>query len=82
MEIFIKVCQVIVCFSLLVLVHEFGHFLFAKIFHARVDKFYLFFYFNCNLFIKIFIINFKFFSFYRAVFCKFFIINREAKKSE
>ncbi len=43
MEVFIKVCQVIVCFSLLVLVHEFGHFLFAKIFHARVDKFYLFF---------------------------------------
>lgn len=43
MEIFIKVVQVIACFSLLVLVHEFGHFLFAKLFHVRVDKFYLFF---------------------------------------
>lgn len=43
MEIFIKVLQVIACFSLLVLVHEFGHFLFAKLFGARVDKFYLFF---------------------------------------
>lgn len=35
--------QVIACFSLLVLIHEFGHFLFAKIFHTRVEKFYLFF---------------------------------------
>lgn len=43
MEIFIKVLQVITCFSLLVLVHEFGHFLFAKLFHTRVEKFYLFF---------------------------------------
>lgn len=43
MEIFIKILQVITCFSLLVLIHEFGHFLFAKIFGARVDKFYLFF---------------------------------------
>ena len=43
MEIFIKILQVIACFSLLVLVHEFGHFLFAKLFGARVDKFYLFF---------------------------------------
>lgn len=29
--------------SLLVLVHEFGHFLFAKLFGMKVDKFYLFF---------------------------------------
>ncbi|WP_417153395.1 RIP metalloprotease RseP [Rikenella microfusus] len=43
MEVFIKVLQVLTCFSLLVLVHEFGHFLFAKIFHTRVEKFYLFF---------------------------------------
>lgn len=43
MEIFIKVLQVITCFSLLVLVHEFGHFFFAKLFHTRVEKFYLFF---------------------------------------
>lgn len=43
MDILFKVLQVICCFSLLVLIHEFGHFLFAKIFHARVEKFYLFF---------------------------------------
>lgn len=29
--------------SLLVLVHEFGHFIFARIFKVRVEKFYLFF---------------------------------------
>ncbi len=43
MEVFIKILQVITCFSLLVLIHEFGHFLFAKIFRTRVEKFYLFF---------------------------------------
>lgn len=43
MEIFIKVVQFILCFSLLVLVHEFGHFFFAKLFKIRVEKFYLFF---------------------------------------
>ena len=29
--------------SLLIIVHEAGHFLFAKLFHIRVEKFYLFF---------------------------------------
>lgn len=43
MDILIKVLQVVLSFSMLVLIHEFGHFLFAKIFGARVDKFYLFF---------------------------------------
>ena len=44
MEVFvIKTIQVILSLSLLVLVHEFGHFLFAKLFKVRVDKFYLFF---------------------------------------
>lgn len=43
MDILIKVLQVVACFSLLVLIHEFGHFLFAKIFKTRVEKFYLFF---------------------------------------
>lgn len=38
-----KVLQVLASFSLLVLIHEFGHFLFAKLFKVRVDKFYLFF---------------------------------------
>lgn len=43
MEILIKIVQFILCFSLLVLVHEFGHFFFAKLFKIRVEKFYLFF---------------------------------------
>lgn len=43
MDIVIKVLQLILCLSLLVLVHELGHFLFAKLFKVRVNKFYLFF---------------------------------------
>ena len=39
----IKTLQVILALSILIIVHEFGHFLFAKIFGIRVDKFYLFF---------------------------------------
>ena len=35
--------QLIVTLSLLVFVHELGHFTFAKLFGARVEKFYLFF---------------------------------------
>ena len=30
-------------FALLVIIHEFGHFLFARIFGVRVEKFYIFF---------------------------------------
>ena len=43
MDILIKTLQVILALSILVLIHELGHFLFARIFHIRVDKFYLFF---------------------------------------
>ncbi len=44
MEIFfIRAQQLIMALSLLVLIHEFGHFLFARIFKVRVEKFYLFF---------------------------------------
>jgi len=43
MIVLIKIIQVIFALSILVLVHEFGHFLFAKLFKTRVDKFYLFF---------------------------------------
>lgn len=35
--------QLIVSLSLLVIIHEFGHFLFARMFKVRVEKFYLFF---------------------------------------
>lgn len=44
MEIFlIKALQLILSLSILVIVHEFGHFLFARLFKIRVEKFYLFF---------------------------------------
>ena len=43
MDILIKVLQVILALSILVLVHEFGHFFFARLFKIRVEKFYLFF---------------------------------------
>ena len=43
MVVLIKTLQVILALGILILVHEFGHFLFAKIFGIRVDKFYLFF---------------------------------------
>jgi regulator of sigma E protease len=36
--------------SILVLIHEFGHFLFARIFKVKVDKFYLFFDWKFSLF--------------------------------
>ena len=40
---FIKAAQLIIAFGLLVIVHEFGHYLFARIFGIRVEKFYIFF---------------------------------------
>ena len=39
----IQAIQLILALSFLVLIHELGHFLFAKIFRVRVEKFYLFF---------------------------------------
>ena len=43
MEIFVKITQFLLSLSILVILHELGHFMFAKIFHTRVEKFYLFF---------------------------------------
>lgn len=43
MTILIKVLQLILCLSILVIVHEFGHYIAAKIFKTRVTKFYIFF---------------------------------------
>ncbi len=43
MEIVIKIAQLLLSLSILVIVHEFGHFIFAKLFKTRVEKFYLFF---------------------------------------
>ncbi len=41
--ILVKTIQFFIALSLLIIVHEFGHFLFAKLFKTRVEKFYLFF---------------------------------------
>jgi regulator of sigma E protease len=43
MDILIKASQFIMSLSLLVILHEFGHFIPAKLFKTRVEKFYLFF---------------------------------------
>ena len=43
MTVLIKALQLILSLSLLVFVHELGHFMFARLFKTRVDKFYLFF---------------------------------------
>lgn len=51
MEIFfIRALQLILSLSLLILIHEFGHYLFSKIFKVRVEKFYLFFDWGISLF--------------------------------
>lgn len=43
MIVLFKALQIIAALSILILVHELGHFTFAKIFRIRVEKFYLFF---------------------------------------
>ena len=35
--------QLILALSILVVIHELGHFIFAKLFKVRVEKFYMFF---------------------------------------
>ncbi len=43
METLIRIAQFILSLSILVLLHEFGHFITARMFKTRVEKFYLFF---------------------------------------
>lgn len=43
MTVLFKIIQVVLALSILIVFHEFGHYLFAKLFKIRVDKFYLFF---------------------------------------
>lgn len=43
MDILITIAQFILALSLLVTLHEWGHFFFARLFKTRVEKFYLFF---------------------------------------
>lgn len=43
MEVFIKILQFLLSLSLLIIIHELGHFIPARLFKTRVEKFYLFF---------------------------------------
>jgi regulator of sigma E protease len=43
MSIIIKIAQFLLSLSILVFLHELGHFLFARLFRTRVEKFYIFF---------------------------------------
>jgi regulator of sigma E protease len=51
MEVFlIRVLQLVLALSILVFLHEGGHFFFAKLFGVRVEKFYIFFDWKFSLF--------------------------------
>ena len=53
MEIFlIKALQFLLSLSLIVVLHELGHFIPAKIFKTKVEKFYLFFDVKFSIFKK------------------------------
>jgi len=43
MDIHMQVLGFVLCLSLLIFVHELGHYFFARLFRTRVEKFYLFF---------------------------------------
>ena len=51
-EFFIKATQLLLSLSILIVLHEFGHFIPARIFGCRVEKFYLFFDVKYSLFKK------------------------------
>jgi regulator of sigma E protease len=52
MEIYIKITQFLLSLSLLIVLHELGHFIPAKLFKTRVEKFYLFFDYKFSIFKK------------------------------
>ncbi len=43
MDVFVKIVQLVLALSLLVAIHEAGHFFMARIFKIRVEKFFIFF---------------------------------------
>lgn len=55
MEILVKILQLLFSLSILVIVHEFGHYAAARIFKTKVEKFYLFF----NPWFSLFKFNYK-----------------------
>jgi len=52
MDVLIKIAQLLVSLSILIILHELGHFTLARIFKVRVEKFYLFFDAGFSLFRK------------------------------
>ena len=52
MEFVIKISQFLLSLSLLIVLHELGHFIPAKLFKTKVEKFYLFFDVKYSLFKK------------------------------
>ncbi|MBN1926144.1 MAG: RIP metalloprotease RseP [Prolixibacteraceae bacterium] len=50
MIILVKAAQFFLSLSLLIIIHELGHFIFARVFKCRVEKFYLFFNLGFSLF--------------------------------
>ena len=52
MELFTQISQFLLSLSLLIVLHELGHFIPAKLFKTRVEKFYLFFDIKFSLFKK------------------------------
>ncbi len=52
MDIVIQASQFLLSLSLLIVLHEFGHFIPARLFGTRVEKFYLFFDYKWSLFKK------------------------------
>lgn len=79
----IKIAQVVVAFALLIVLHEGGHFVCAKLFKIRVEKFYLFFDFpivsNSPLF-SLFAYRNKKFAFIRYI--KFIKIEDESNDDD
>ncbi len=43
MTVLVQIAQFLLSLSILVFLHEMGHYMFAKLFHTRVEKFYIFF---------------------------------------
>ena len=52
MDVFIQVAQLLLSLSILIILHELGHFLIARMFKVKVEKFYLFFDAGFSLFKK------------------------------
>ena len=52
MDVVVKIAQLLVSLSILIVLHEMGHFVLARIFKVRVEKFYLFFDAGFSLFRK------------------------------